>query len=219
MRGDRFRSLIVVLVALVSACAGATPIQPASSTAGPTTLPTAPAAATPPASKATPARTVTAGPSVAVAPIVGEWVGTHECERVRAMLIAGGLDEFVGESIYGNGLLPGVETEAEFEALAEPCAGAVARAHSHVFTADGRFASRDFRGEQVDDGTYALEGDDVVIINGSRFGYRVDADELTLVPEPVDIATCTTKECRFVGAWVLMVAGPGTAWTRGTIPG
>ena len=43
-------------------------------------------------------------------------------------------------------------------------------------------------------------------------------DELTFQPPNVDISGCTTKECRFTATWVLMVAMPGTTWTRGEIP-
>lgn len=135
------------------------------------------------------------------------------------MLRGAGLDEFTVEQIYGNGLVPGVDSEADIADPSQPCAGAVIRAHSHVFTADGRFASRDFDGEQVDDGSYVIEGDDTVVINGVPFGFRIEGDELTLVPKPVDTSVCTTKECRFPAAWALMVAMPGTSWTRGTIPG
>ncbi len=63
------------------------------------------------------------------------------------------------------------------------------------------------------------QGDDIVVINDQSFRFSVDGDELTLEPPPVDISACTTQECRFMAAWVLMVAMPGTTWTRGTITG
>jgi len=80
-----------------------------------------------------------------------------------------------------------------------------------------RSRSKDFHGQRVDDGSYTLEGDDFIVINGKRFKYQIDGDELSLEPEPVDISKCTTKECRFDATWVLMVAMPGTTWTRGEI--
>jgi hypothetical protein len=61
------------------------------------------------------------------------------------------------------------------------------------------------------------EGDDVIVINGSRFTYAIVGDELSLEPEPVDTSTCTTKECRFEATWVLVVAMPGMTRTRGEI--
>lgn len=62
-----------------------------------------------------------------------------------------------------------------------------------------------------------LEGDDVIVINRSRFTYAIVGDELSLEPEPVDTSACTPEECRFEAAWVLMVAMPGTTWTLGEI--
>jgi hypothetical protein len=79
------------------------------------------------------------------------------------------------------------------------------------------FGSKDFHGQQVDDGRYVLEGDDVVVIKGSRFKYQIEGDTIAFEPEPVDISACTTKECQFEATWVLMVAMPGTVWKRGSI--
>jgi hypothetical protein len=42
---------------------------------------------------------------------------------------------------------------------AVPRAPTVARTHSHSFTAGGRFGSRDWNGNQVDDGTYEIVDD------------------------------------------------------------
>ena len=89
------------------------------------------------------------------------------------------------------------------------------REHSHFFTADGSVGSRDDRGQQVDDGRYELVGDDVVVINGSSFHYRIDGNSLYLTPDPVDTSDCTSRMCRFEPVWVLTVAMPGMPWTRG----
>jgi len=162
--------------------------------------------------------TASAAPSPTDAPaIVGEWVGIHDCERIFSMLTDAGLDEFALEAVYGNELIPGVTTPEGLKDPANPCDGAVDRQHSHFFTAGGEFGSREFHGQQVDQGTYSLEGDDVVVINGARFKYEIDGDSLSLEPEPVDISACTTRECRFGATWVLMVALPGAIWTRGEI--
>ena len=116
--------------------------------------------------------------------IVGEWVGVHDCARIVAMLREAGLEEFVLESVYGNGLVPGVTSEDGLKDPEEPCDGAVERKHSHFFTADGAFGSKDFDGQQVDDGTYTLEGDEGIVINGMRFRYEIDGIELSLDPSP-----------------------------------
>ena len=215
MRAQRGRlwsaiAWIGVLV-VVAACGTAANSQPTASRGEPTSAASGTSAGT----TAGPATS----PSAPAAAIVGEWVGTHDCERILAILQGAGLDEFLADAINGNQLVPGASPEAALGDPARPCAGAIPRAHSHVFTADGRFASRDFNGQEVDSGTYVIQGGDTVVINKVPFGFRVVGDELTLVPKPVDVSACTTKECRFAATWVLMVAMPGTSWTRGTIPG
>ena len=147
--------------------------------------------------------------------IVGEWVGFHDCERIVAMLTEAGLDEFILEGVYE--LVPGATSPDDIDDPADPCRGAVRREHSHFFTADGAFGSRDDNGQQVDEGTYTIVGDDVVVINGETFHYRIDGDSISFQPDPVDISDCTTRMCRFMATWVLAVAMPGTTWTRGSI--
>lgn len=191
---------LATLCLVLVACQGARPADasnsPASSqTIQPTTagLPTA----TPPAH-----------------PIIGEWVATQECQRIADMLAAAGFDEFIAEQVYE--FLPGVDSPEDVD-LQEPCANAVPLQHSHFFTADGDFGSRDYAGRQVDDGTYEVLGS-TVVINGASFAFEIEGNVLTLQPEPMDVSACTTRECRFLqGAWVLMVSMPGTEWVHGTI--
>lgn len=158
---------------------------------------------------------MSAAPSEAIPAIVGEWVGVHDCQRIVTMLTGAELLEFLADPL--EQLVPGDPNVAAADPTTA-CDGAVQRQHSHFFTADGGFGSKDFAGQRVDDGTYTLEGEDGLVINGQRFTYRIDGDELSLEPEPVDISACTTKECRFMATWVLMVAMPGTTWKRGEIP-
>ena len=135
------------------------------------------------------------------------------------MLTDAGLDELVVGAVYGNELVPGVDpSTSTFKDPAKPCDGAVARAHSHFFTAEGQFGSKDFRGQQVDDGPYRVEAADVLVIGDKRFTYHIEGDQLTLVPPPFDAATCTTVDCRGTAGWTLMVAMPGATWKRGEIP-
>ena len=198
------RSIYPMLVALsmaVAACSGSAASAPVAS---PTTAASLSAVAS-----------ASAAPSQAS--IVGEWVGVHDCERIVSMLRGAKLEAFLPDAISGNGLVAG---DPQATALADPkypCEGAVQRKHSHFFTASGQFGSKDYNGQRVDDGTYTLDGEDGLVINGSRFKYQINGDELSLEPEPVDISGCTTRECRFPATWVLMVAMPGTTWTGGTI--
>jgi hypothetical protein len=157
----------------------------------------------------------TAPPAAETPAIVGEWVGIHDCQQIVSMLTEAKLVEFLADPL--EQLVPGDPTVA----AADPstaCEGAVQRQHSHFFTAAGEFGSKDHNGQRVDDGTYTLEGADGIVINGQRFKYEIDGDELSLEPEPVDISACTTRECRFMATWVLMVALPGSTWKRGEIP-
>lgn len=197
---------LVALAVVLAGCAGSPGTAP---TALPRTLASPAASASPsvPAASASPTQ----------AAIVGEWVGFHDCETIVAMLQKAGLEEFLADAVYGNGLVAGDPMASGLKDPSHPCDGAVRRQHSHFFTATGEFGSKDFNGQRVDDGTYTLEGTDVIVINGKRFKYEINGDALSLEPEPVDISACTTKECRFDATWVLMVALPGTTWTRGEI--
>jgi hypothetical protein len=153
----------------------------------------------------------TAGP--ASLPIIGEWVATQECQRIADMLAAAGFDEFIAEQIYE--FVPSADSPEDID-LQDPCPNAVPLQHSHFFTPGGTFGSRDYAGRQVDDGTYEVHGS-TLVINGTAFAFEINGSVLTLQPEAVDISGCTTRECRFQGAWVLMVSMPGTKWVRGTI--
>jgi len=200
-------ALIGAVAGIITACGGGAASAP--TTARQSAAPSA-------AVSAAPSQRPSGGPSAAAGAIVGEWIGIHDCERIVAMLHAAKADEFIIESVVGNGLIPGVDTEAQLKDPAKPCTGAVQQQHSHYFTADGRFGSKDFDAYQVDDGTYEVKGD-TVVINGQPFRFSVDGDQLTLEPPKIDTSSCTSKECRFEAAWVLMVAMPGTTWTRGVI--
>jgi hypothetical protein len=194
----------------VAACGSTGPASPSSIARSPS-----PTASPSPSSIArSPASTASPSASEPTPAIVGEWLAQHDCAKIKSMLEGAGLQEFVGESIFGNGLVPGVASEADAKDPSHPCLGAVARDHSHFFTTNGQFGSLDYERNQVDDGSYELVGDDTVVINGTEFSYKIKGDALTLTPPTVDISGCTTKDCRFGAAWVLMVSLPGTPWTR-----
>jgi hypothetical protein len=50
-----------------------------------------------------------------------------------------------------------------------PCEGAVPLKHSHFFTTEGLFGSRDAEGDQVDDGTYRMPSERTVVVT-KEFG-------------------------------------------------
>lgn len=151
--------------------------------------------------------------SAAPAAIVGEWERETTCgELVRALRDAG-MEELVDEFVAGNGFIPGVGVDAPEKIDAnEPCRGAVPRVHAHFFTEDGEFGSRDWNGEDVDDGRYRVDGDKLVISKefpAVTFRFRIEGGTITF--DPLEIPRgCTTFRC----GWSISVAYPGKRWKR-----
>ena len=93
---------------------------------------------------------------------------------------------------------------SEIKDPAHPCVGSVDRKHSHFFTAEGEFGSRDTKGLQVDDGQYELVGD-AFVIGAVTFHYAITGND-TLMIRP------DTPECApscFEAGWSIAVAYPG----------
>src|SRR4029078_2088950 len=156
-----------VLIALVALLATACTAGPAGSTS-PAVASTV--SASPPQPEPSSSTSGAAPPGEATTGIVGEWVGTHDCRRIVKILFEAGLNEFLADAIYGNGLVPGMDPNTK--TVEDPryvCDDAVQRAHSHFFTADGQFGSKDFAGQQVDEGAYRLEGEDMEGLYHSTF--------------------------------------------------
>jgi len=147
--------------------------------------------------------------------IVGEWIGTLDCDKVASALKGAKLDDLVAASVVGAGLVPGVDTPAQLKDPLHPCSGAAPQQVSHFFANDGSFGSKNARAMQIESGTWKLDGSKVVI-NDQPFGFSVAGDKLTLTPPPVD-GPCTTKACRTAAAWAIVLAMPGTTWTKGII--
>jgi hypothetical protein len=145
--------------------------------------------------------------------IVGEWQRETTCGELVQALRNAEMGELVDEFIAGNGFIPGIGVdEPEQIDLKQPCKGAVPRVHSHFFTNDRRFGSRDWNREQVDDGRYRVIGDKLVISKefpDVTFRYRIEGD--TIILDPLNIpAGCTTFRC----GWSVAVAYPGKTWKR-----
>ena len=145
--------------------------------------------------------------------IVGEWKRETRCLELVQALRAAGMDELIDEFVAGNGFIPaiGVDDPEQIDRQ-QPCRGAVPRVHSHFFTADGEFGSRDWNGEDVDDGRYRVVGDKLVISKefpDVTFRYRIEGD--TIMLDPLNIpAGCTAFRC----GWSIAVAYPGKTWQR-----
>jgi hypothetical protein len=153
-----------------------------------------------------------ASPSASTAPastLVGEWQRLQKCSELEDVMTKAGLRDALPEFVAGDGFIPGVTKVSEIKDPAHPCVGAVDRKHSHFFTADGEFGSRDAIGRQVDDGTYELVGD-AFVINGVTFHYVItDHDTLSISP---DTPKCAPS-C-FEAGWSIAVAYPGYTWHR-----
>lgn len=147
--------------------------------------------------------------------LVGTWERDTRCEELVSALTEAGLDDWVLEFVAGNGFIPGVRRPDQIADPADPCDGAVARMHSHFFTKDGMFGSLNWKGDQVDDGTYVVTDDNTFVVSKEfpdvTFNYAVEGD--TIKFDPV-IPDCSPK-C-FEAAWSVSVAYPGETWTRVT---
>ena len=145
--------------------------------------------------------------------IVGEWQRETTCAELVQGLRKAGMDEVVDEFVAGNGFIPGISVdEPEQIDPNDPCRGAVPRVHSHFFTEDGEFGSRDWKGEEVDFGRYRVMGDKLVISKefpDVTFRFRIEDDTITF--DPLNIpAGCTEFRC----GWSIAVAYPGEKWKR-----
>jgi hypothetical protein len=162
-----------------------------------------------PTQTAKPAAGISAGSQP---PLVGTWRRVTTCSELAAALTRASLKKFVLEFIAGNGFIPGVTRPDQIKDPANPCTGAVPRKHSHFFTKGRKFGSFDWRGEQVDDGTYgALDNRTVVIFKEFpkvTFHYRITGTTITFAP--VIAKGCSTFRC----GWAISMAYPGKGWQR-----
>jgi hypothetical protein len=148
-------------------------------------------------------------------PLVGRWERVTTCQELVSALTKAGLRKTAPAMLAGNGFVPG--TPLQLAARTNICKGAVARRHSHFFTAEGQFGSVDYNGRQVDDGSYRLLGARTVRINDGTFHFRIAGRELRLEPviSAADRRKALTLPLRFSTAgWQVAVAFPGHAWKR-----
>jgi hypothetical protein len=167
-----------------------------------------------PASNTSAATATSESPSSSADPtsIVGEWSRTTTCQQRADALEAAGLGRFAAEHAAGDGFVPGVTSVDQLDDPEHPCKDAVPMVHSHFFTADGQFGSRDADGNQVDDGSYELQGDDTVVVGKVTFHYSISPDGTTLKLDPV-LPGCAKKGC-WDAQWAVAVAYPGLTWRR-----
>jgi hypothetical protein len=142
---------------------------------------------------------------------VGEWERDTRCEEIVERLIGAGLEMWVLDNAAS--FVPGATSGADLADPSSPCDGAVPIRHSHFFTPDGRFGSRDQDGKDVDYGTYRIVDDRTFVISKEfpdvSFHFAVEGDTIRF--EPV-IPACA-PDC-FEAAWSVTVAYEGLPWTR-----
>jgi hypothetical protein len=153
-----------------------------------------------------------AAPSPATA-LVGEWERDTRCEEIVQRLSDAGLDKSIPD--VAAAFVVGASSGADLADPSKPCTGAVPIRHSHFFTADGRFGSRDQNGQDVDDGTYRLVGDDTFVISKEfpdvTFHYVASDDSIMFTPV---IPAC--RPACFEATWSVTVAYEGLPWARVT---
>jgi len=191
----------VLAAALVTACSAA----PSSSTSASTRSGTETVESASPVVAASPSATptVAASPTPIASAIVGSWHRTIDCKDARAAFAKYGLLETASDWVCPAGSPP--------------------HPHSHFFTAEGQFGSRDPGGQQVDDGDYVLIAPDTLEFpsHEREFGYKpilvkfaVKGTAMFSVQVP---KTCTDK-CADGYGWALS-AFATNPWDPGELPG
>jgi hypothetical protein len=206
-----FGRVIVAVGALAAAASGC-------GSASVTVTPTQAVAAATLSATPTPRRTAAVSPIAVVrSDVVGEWVRTQSCQEALEAFIAAGLDDQVAEWVAGNWVGEGATAVPGRE-----CAGArPPEEHTHFFTRDARFGSRDARGRQVDSGDFLLIDEDTLSFpsHAREFEHggeilvdfdvsRSTASFRTLIPR-----NCQDT-CRVAHAWALSAFFGPTPWEQ-----
>jgi hypothetical protein len=151
--------------------------------------------------------------AAATAPLVGRWMQVHTCDQLVAGLEGAGLGA-IAPSVIGD-YFPDATAE-ELAAKEDPCSGARPQRHFHFFDAAGLFGSLDQFEQQVDDGTYTMEGD-TLLINDGAWTFTISGNQLSLEPvisdAQVEEALADPLQWSTAG-WIVAVAYPGTTWKR-----
>jgi hypothetical protein len=152
--------------------------------------------------------------------LVGEWQRETTCAELVRALTGAGMADVAAEAAAGNGFIPGVQSADQLADPNQPCRNSIPRTHSHFFTTDGSFGSRDWNGNQVDEGMYEVDDDNIVIayrfedgdVIDVHFHFRMAGN--TVAFEPVIPTDCSTAHCREAVGWSVSVAYLGKKWTR-----
>lgn len=156
--------------------------------------------------------------SVATADIVGTWTRTQTCEQSLAAFEASGFGSKAFEWVTQNWI---PDASPRTSGFCDGASGAIP--HSHFFTADGKFGSRDQNGQQVDEGDYAIASPGLLTFprHASEFNYSatisvryaVKGNEATFDVQ-VRAGCVTDAGCAQAYAWALSAFFSGPPWTR-----
>jgi hypothetical protein len=197
----RITLLGTTLAMILAACGAPATEQPIATLASATeAIPTATEIA--PTNTLEPAST-TSATEVPVSPLVGEWQRVNSCASFVQAFKEAGLIDLAPEWLVGN-YFTGMEQIDD----ADLCKGATEVAHSHFFTANGGFGSRDENRNQVDDGSYRMVDDRTITFPSSdvTVHFSIEGDRVmfeVVVPDPCE------GTCRDNTAWALSAFYPG----------
>lgn len=199
-----FKSLtILAATALVVTACGAPTSAPATKAPIATeAAPTATATAPTNTPESTPTTSATGVP---VSPLVGTWQRVSSCASFVQAFKEAGLIDLAPEWLVGGGYFTSLDQIDKTDL----CKGATEVLHSHFFTANGGFGSRDEMGRQVDDGSYRIVDDHTITFLPSgdvTVHFNIEGDTLmfeVVVPDP-----CVAS-CRQATAWALSAFYPG----------
>jgi hypothetical protein len=150
-------------------------------------------------------------------PLVGRWQTVRTCQDMVGALKAAGLGP-LAPGMVGD-YFPN-QNPQQLAKKKNLCQRAKPQAHSHFFTTTGAFGSVDQHGEQVDDGTYQVNGSTLKIGNADvsgSFRFRIQGKTLMLRPllTPALKQEALADPLNFHPAgWMVAVALNGKPWNR-----
>ena len=154
-------------------------------------------------------------------PLVGRWQRTNTCQELVSALRKAGLGALAQYAWQGQTSSTGITSfkpGSPKPTKARPCTGAIARLHSHFFTAQGQFGSLDWLGGQVDDGPYKIINNGTFRIGPVNFRFRI-VNNTTLMLTPVltkaMVREALAHPAKFSPAfWAVSMAYAGHNWKR-----
>ena len=159
-------------------------------------------------------------------PLVGTWRRERTCDELVRELKQAGLAEMIPEWVAGAQFGGASVSAAQVRQHSNPCQGLRSRndQHDHVFYKDGRFASLNENGDEVDHGHYELPDERTIVFPEhwgkkgpsitAHFRFSNDRDTVTFdLVLPDDMDECS-QLCREAYAWAVSVFYPGLPWRR-----